>query len=111
MTIEEQWLALEAEEPSDGWRLQLARPIKDHPLFVAVSGTRRALLLRTPVTAIPPRHRWPSCAGLELLGLQLAEQAYFGVALRETRFRDVFAALAEDLARRIEATTTPAEAV
>lgn len=111
MTIEEQWIALESEGPSDGWRLQLARPIKDHPLFVAVSGTRRALLLRTPASAIPPRHRWPSCAGLELLGLQLNDQPYFGVALREPRFRDVFAALAEDLARRIEATTSPSEAV
>lgn len=111
MTIEEQWTALESEEPGDSWRLQLARPIKDHPLFVAISGARRALLLRTPSSAIPPRHHWPSSAGLELLGLQLNDQTYFGVALREPRFRDVFAALAEDLARRIEATTSPTEAV
>jgi hypothetical protein len=111
MTIEEQWTALESEGPGDRWRLQLARPIKDHPLFVAVSGTRRALLLRTLSSAIPPRHHWPSSAGLELLGLQLNDQIYFGVALREPRFRDVFAALAEDLARRIEATTSPTEAV
>jgi hypothetical protein len=111
MTIEEQWVALETEGPGDGWRLQLARPIKDHPLFVAISGTRRALLLRAPASAIPPRHHWPSSAGLELLGLQLDEQTYLGVALREPRFRDVFAALAEDLARRIETTTSPNEAV
>jgi hypothetical protein len=35
--------------------------------------------------------------------VELEGHAYFGVALREMRFADVFAALAEDLAQRIEA--------
>ena len=103
MTIDEQWKALEAEATcGDGWRLQLARPIKGHPLFVAVEGARRALLLRVPVTAIPPRHQWPVSKGLEVLAVQLTGHAYLGVALREPRFGDVFSALAEDLARRVE---------
>lgn len=103
MTIDEQWLALEAESiGSDSWRLQLARPIKGHPLFVAVAGARRALLLRVPATAIPPRHQWPVCTGLEVLAVQLTGHAHLGVALREPRFGDVFSALAEDLARRVE---------
>ena len=103
MTIDEQWQALEAEAVgSDSWRLQLARPIKGHPLFVAVEGARRALLLRVPATAIPPRHQWPACTGLEVLAVQLTGHAHLGVALREPRFGDVFSALAEDLARRVE---------
>lgn len=103
MTIDEQWQALEAEgEASDSWRLQLARPIKGHPLFVAVEGARRALLLRVPASSIPPRHQWPVCTGLEVLAVQLTGHAHLGVALREPRFGDVFSALAEDLARRVE---------
>lgn len=103
MTIDEQWLGLEAEAGgSDSWRLRLARPIKGHPLFVAVEGARRALLLRVPATAIPPRHQWPACTGLEVLAVQFTGHAHLGVALREPRFGDVFSALAEDLARRVE---------
>lgn len=103
MTIDEQWQALETEAAGgDGWRLQLARPIKGHPLFVAVEGARRVLLLRVPAAAIPPRHQWPACTGLEVLAVQLTGHAHLGVALREPRFGDVFSALAEDLARRVE---------
>lgn len=103
MTIEEQWRSLEAEATgADGWRLQLARPVKGHPLFAAVEGTRRALLLRVPVKSIPPKHQWPVISGLDMLAINLAGHTYFGVALREPRFADVFAALAEDLARRVE---------
>ena len=112
MMIENQWLALEAEAAGDhsSWRLRLARPIDGHSLFVAVQGGRRLLLVRGPRHAIPPRASWPDCAGLELLAVELEGHANFGVALRETRFADVFAALAEDLVRRIEA-APPAEAV
>lgn len=102
MTIEDQWLALESELHGDGWRMQLARPLKGHPLFVAIEGARRALLLRVPASTIPPRHLWPACTGLEVLAVQLAGHAHLGVALREPRFGDVFTALAEDLARRVE---------
>jgi hypothetical protein len=112
MTIEAQWLALEAEVADDrnSWRLRLARPLDGHSLFVAVQGGRRHLLLRAARATIPPRTTWPECAGLELLAVELEGHAYFGVALREARFADVFAALAEDLARRIESAPA-AEAV
>jgi hypothetical protein len=105
MTIEAQWQALETESRSlgdDGWRLRLARPVGGHPLFAATSGRRRVLLLRGAAAAIPPRADWPVCTGLEMLAVTLDGHAYLGVALREPRFADVFAALAEDLARRIE---------
>lgn len=111
MTIEEQWSAMEAEGVTDGWRLKLARPIKDHPLFVALDGARRALLLRVPSSHIPPRHAWPACAGLEIVAVQLSDHTYLGVVLREIRFRDVFTALAETLVRRIEKTESPNVAV
>lgn len=111
MTIEEQWAAMEAEGLTDGWRLQLARPLKDHPLFIALDGARRVLLLRIPSSFIPPRQAWPSCAGLEIVAVQLSEHAYLGVTLKETRFRDVFTALAEDLVRRIEKSQSPRAAV
>lgn len=106
MTIETQWQALESEARSlgdEGWRLRLARPVGGHPLFAATSGGRRVLLLRVAAALIPPRADWPECDGLEVLAVTLDQHAYLGVALREPRFADVFAALAEDLARRIEA--------
>lgn len=103
MTVEQQWGMLEAEAArGDGWRMQLARPLKGHPLFVAVEGSRRVLLLRVPTEAIPPRQHWPVCTGLEVLAVQISGHAHLGVALREPRFGDVFSALAEDLARRVE---------
>lgn len=112
MTIEVQWLALETEAAGDrnAWRLRLARPLDGHSLFVAVQGGRRHLLLRAARAAIPSRATWPDCAGLEIRAVELESHAYFGVALREARFADVFAALAEDLARRIES-APPTEAV
>lgn len=106
MTIEAQWQALETEARAlgdEGWRLRLARPVGGHPLFAATSGGRRVLLLRVAPAVIPPRADWPVCDGLEVLAVTLDQHAYLGVALREPRFADVFAALAEDLARRIEA--------
>lgn len=106
MTIEAQWQALEAEARAlgaEGWRLRLARPVGGHPLFTATSGGRRVLLLRVAAALIPPRADWPECDGLEVLAVTLDQHAYLGVALREPRVSDVFAALAEDLARRIEA--------
>lgn len=108
MTIEAQWQALEAEARAlgdEGWRLRLARPVGGHPLFAATSGSRRVLLLRVAAAMIPPRADWPECDGLEMLAVTLDNNAYLGVALREPRFADVFAALAEDLARRIEASS------
>lgn len=106
MTIESQWQALETEARAlsdDAWRLRLARPVGGHPLFVAVSAGRRVLLLRTPAALMPPRADWPTSTGIDVLSIALDGHTYLGVALREPRFADVFAALAEDLARRIEA--------
>jgi hypothetical protein len=106
MTIDSQWTALEAEfrgQADNAWRLRLARPVGGHPLFAAVSGGRRALLLRVVASAIPPRSSWPECTGLDVLSVALDGHAYIGVMLKEPRFADVFAALAEDLARRIDA--------
>lgn len=115
MTIEAQWTTLEAEaggRVNDTWRMRLARPVGGHPLFAAVSGGQRALLLRSVASAIPPRSNWPSCTGLDVLALSLDGHAYLGVMLKETRFADVFAALAEDLTRRIDAAEPePATAV
>ena len=113
MTIEEQWRALEGEKDAAGWRLQLARPLKGHPLFAAVEPRtgRRSLLLRVPESIVPPRRQWPACRGLDLLALKLDGQAYFGVALKDARSADVFAALAEDLARRVVESKTIVEAV
>ena len=113
MTIEDQWKALEGEGNTATWRLQLARPVKGHPLFAAVEpGTgRRALLLRIPESVIPPRRQWPNCSGLDLLATRLDAQTYLGVLLKEPRSADVFAALAEDLARRVENLTSAADAV
>jgi len=108
MTIEAQWQALETEAHSlgdEGWRLRLARPVGGHPLFAAVTGGRRVLLVRTLAAAIPARADWPECTGLDVLAVNLDGHAYLGVALREARFVDVFAALAEDLASRIEQAT------
>jgi Putative PD-(D/E)XK family member, (DUF4420) len=105
MTIEAQWTALENEAhglTNDTWRLRLARPVGGHPLFAAVSSGRRALLLRTTQTLVPARSDWPSCSGLEVVALTLDSHVYLGVVLKEARFADVFATLAEDLARRIE---------
>ena len=102
LTIETQWHELESEAAgAGGWRLRLARPVKGHPLYAAIDGMRRVLLLRVPIASIPPRHRWPTCKGLEMLAITVAGHAHLGVALREPRFFDVFAALAEDLANRV----------
>lgn len=110
MTIEEQWRALEAEDPgTEGWRMRLARPIKGHLLYVAIAGGRRALLLRVPTEAIPPKHKWPIISGLEVTALTLGGHVSFGVILRDLRFTDVFSALAEDLARRVEESGETAE--
>jgi hypothetical protein len=108
MTIESQWIALEMEAANDkgSWRMRLARPMEGYHLFVAVQGGRRHLLLRVNRAAIPTRASWPDCTGLEILAVELECHTYLGVALREARFADVFAALAEDLSRRIETADT-----
>lgn len=116
MKIEALWQALEADAAAGkvgvrGWLLRLARPDADCPLFVALELTsrRRAVLLRLPGVSVPSRRLWPRCKGLEPLALDIEGSAHFGVVLKEPRFGDVFAALSEDLARRVSEAASPAE--
>jgi hypothetical protein len=115
MQIEELWMALEADAAAgqtgkSGWLLRLARPAAGCPLFVAFecASARRAVLLRLPSRAVPSRRLWPRSKGLEPLGVAVDNDSYFGVALKESRFSDVFAALTEDLVRRVGETGEPA---
>lgn len=114
--IEDLWTAMERDitsgaAPPAGWMLRLVRPSNKCPLFAAVemASRRRAILLDLPDSSIPPRRRWPSCKGLDPLTLRLDGHEHFGVALREDRFRDVFTALVEDLARRVLEAATAAD--
>jgi len=115
-TIEALWRALETDAAAGktgtrGWLLRLARPDADCLLFVGLELTsrRRAVLLRLPSTSMPSRRLWPRCKGLDPLALEVEGKAHFGVALKEPRFADVFAALAEDLMRRVGEAATPRE--
>lgn len=91
------------------WLLRLARPSIKCPLFAAIelATRRRAILLRLPGDLIPSRRRWPQCKGLEPLTLRIEGKEYFGVALKEDRFTDVFTSLAEDLLRRVSEGVSP----
>ena len=118
MRIEELWKAMESDanagKPEEGgWLLRLARPTAGCPLFVGVelSSRRRAMLLQLPPASIPQRRLWPRCKGLEAFAIQMKENTFFGVALKEPRHGDVFTALSEDLARRMSDVETPTEQV
>jgi hypothetical protein len=108
MRIEELWKALEADATSGksgngGWLLRLAKPAASYPLFVGleIASRRRAILLRLPLGLVPERRAWPRCKGLEPVAVALSGTGHFGIALKESRFADVFTALAEDLVRRM----------
>jgi hypothetical protein len=90
--------------PRSGWVLRLARAEASCPFFVAMHlpERRRAVLLRLPPGTVPPARQWPRCRGLEPVAVEMEGAPHVGVALKEPRFGDVFAALAEDLLRRIE---------
>jgi hypothetical protein len=116
MKISELWGELQSElavdtSPSEGWLMRLVHPDRSCPLFVAIEATsrRRAALLHLPSDIVPSRRRWPRCKGLEPLTLRIDGRSYFGILLKETRFADVFAALTEDLARRVAEAATPAD--
>jgi hypothetical protein len=118
MRIEELWKALESDADAGksgagGWLLRLARPKAGCPLFVGVelASRRRAMLLQLSAISMPPRRLWPRCKGLEAFAIQMEENTFFGVALKEPRHGDVFTALSEDLARRMSEVGTPAEQV
>ncbi len=115
MRIEGLWAALEADAVAgnagtSGWLLRLARPQAGCPLFIALelASRRRAVLLRLPTALVPVRRHWPRCKGLEPITVKIECEAHLGVALKETRFADVFTALAEDLTRRVSEAGTPA---
>src|SRR5688572_17756703 len=101
--IDELWAAMDRDitagkADAAGWLLRLARPTAGCPLFAAIelASRRSAVLLRLPLESVPSRRRWPRCKGLEPLSLKIGQREYFGVMLKEERFKDLFAALAED---------------
>ena len=116
MRIEPLWQALEAdalagEQGLSGWLLRLARPLPSCPLFVGLepASRRRAVFLRLAAEWVPARRRWPRCRGLEAVAVRIEQETHFGVILKESRFSDVFTALAEDLDRRVAAAAGAAE--
>lgn len=108
MKIKDLWQALESEGLEElgtsGWILRLTRPHPNCPLFIAIErpSGRRAIFLQLPSTSIPPRKNWPHCRGLETIAHRIGKEIHFGVTLKDQRFTDVFSALAEDLARRVD---------
>jgi len=114
MKIEDLWAVIEADADAGkagagGWLLRLGQPTAGCPLFVGLelSTRRRAILLRLPSKAMPSRRRWPRSKGLEALAVVIDDVAHFGVALKETRFSDVFTALTADLIRRVSDAANP----
>ena len=106
--IEELWEEMEAELASGssagaGSLTRLATPDSGQRLRVGVETPSkvRLLLFSADTAALPPRAAWPECRGLELL----IDQGILGkstliVRLRDPRGKDVFTALAEDLAKK-----------
>lgn len=116
MRIEELWQELEAEaraSNTSAWLTRFALPRLSQPLLVALetSANRRALLLPLPRAAIPGRREWPQCKGLEVFSVVIVGQPHLGVCLRDSSCADVFTALAEDVAPRVAATSSPRAAV
>ena len=118
MQIEELWKSLETDAAAgkagaSGWLLRLARPTPECPLFVGIelASGRRAILLDLGSGPPPSRSLWPRSKGLEAFALVIDTKPHFGVALKQPRFADVFAALAEDLARRVTQAGTQAAQV
>jgi hypothetical protein len=114
--INDLWEAMESEiaegkTSATGWLMRLARPEVKCPLFAGIelASRRRAVLLRLSPETIPSRRQWPRSKGLEPLNLKMGGKEHFGVALKEDRFKDVFGALAEDLARRVSEAVTAAD--
>lgn len=108
MTIDAVWQELEAElalNTSGSWLTRHARPSPGVPLVAAFERSTRARALLVPEGAagsLPLRPEWPECLGLELFRIDLEGTPHFGVRLRNNDFREVFSALAEDVAVRVE---------
>lgn len=107
-TIEELWEEMEAELASGssegtGNLTRLATPDSGQRLRVGVESPTKVRLLffSADKAALPPRATWPECRGLELLlDVGNGGKSTLIVRLRDTRGKDVFTALAEDLARK-----------
>ena len=114
MTIEQLWLAMEAEGGKNvAWLTQFARPQTGYPLLVALEQATRARALLIPVTkaVLPPRRDWPECRGLEIISISLGSQPHLGVRLRDRACADVFTVLAEDVALRVTSASSAKLAV
>lgn len=114
--IEDLWRSLEADALAGsagrgGWLVRLAHPTASCPLLAGLelATRRRAVLLQLPRRAVPSRRSWPRSKGLEPLAIVIEARDHFGVALKESRFADVFSALAEDLLRRVTSAGTSEE--
>ncbi|PAW61699.1 MAG: hypothetical protein B9S37_04465 [Verrucomicrobiia bacterium Tous-C3TDCM] len=108
--IEELWEELEAElasslfaTPSGGNLTRLATPDSGQRLRVGIElpSKVRLLLFSADTVALPPRAAWPECRGLELLiDHGTLGKSTLVIRLRDPRGKDVFTALAEDLAKK-----------
>jgi hypothetical protein len=105
MRIEDLWQELKKEVvpgAADGWISRFAVPDPGNKLLVAVNTmTRKLALLLPSAGTLPPRSTWPHCLGLELFTAQVDGSPHFGVRLQDESYRDVFSALAEDVAPRL----------
>jgi hypothetical protein len=106
-------LANSSARGNAGWRVVRFRNTPGRTLFAALEpdANRRVILLPLGDAKLPGRNQWPRCAGLEAVNAVLSGVAHIGVALKDGRFADVFDALAFDLARRVEASSSDAAAV
>jgi len=102
MTINEQWDKLLSEGNNQDWKIQLSIPIKGHSIYTGINGLRRALLIRIPDRIDNLNNKLPACKELECKSIQLGDHLYIAVILIESRYCDIFAALAEDLVRRLK---------
>jgi len=106
--IEELWEEMEAEIASGqnveaGSFTRLATPDSGQRLRVGLESPSkvRLLLFSADTAALPPRAAWPECRGLELLlDHGVSGKSTLIVRLRDPRGKDVFTALAEDLAKK-----------
>lgn len=108
--IEELWEEMEAEllassqeGKGTGNLTRLATPDSGQRLRVGLESPSkvRMLLFSADTTALPPRASWPECWGLELnLDQGNSGKSTLVVRLRDPRGKDVFTALAEDLAKK-----------
>jgi hypothetical protein len=108
--IEELWDELETElafslgaTPGAGNLTRLATPDSGQRLRVGIEvpSKVRLLLFSADTAALPPRTAWPECRGLELIiDHTTTVKSTLVVRLRDPRGKDVFTALAADLAKK-----------